>query len=171
MNQRNRKIATWIILLGMILLMTGCAPLDPDVNAGASSPVMEAVPDDNAASGESLAVDQGGHYTSREEVGLYLHLFGELPGNFITKKEAADRGWAASQGNLWEVADGMSIGGDRFGNREGRLPNKAGRQYYECDINYQGGHRGAERIVYSDDGLVYYTPDHYDSFEMLYGEE
>ena len=65
----------------------------------------------------------------------------------------------------------MSIGGDRFGNREGLLADKEGRQYYECDINYEGGFRGPERLVYSNDGLIYYTGDHYDSFELLYGEE
>ncbi|WP_276648398.1 ribonuclease domain-containing protein [Trichococcus flocculiformis] len=64
----------------------------------------------------------------------------------------------------------MSIGGDCFGNREGLLPKKSGRTYYEADIDYDGGYRGAERIVYSNDGLIFYTDDHYESFEQLYGE-
>ena len=62
----------------------------------------------------------------------------------------------------------MSIGGDKFGNREGLLPKEDGRQYYECDVNYQGGYRGAERIVFSNDGLIFYTDDHYNSFTQLY---
>lgn len=65
----------------------------------------------------------------------------------------------------------MSIGGDRFGNREGLLPTAKGRKYYECDIDFDGTYRGAKRIVYSNDGLIYYTEDHYESFELLYGEE
>jgi guanyl-specific ribonuclease Sa len=66
------------------------------------------------------------------------------------------------------VAPGMSIGGDTFGNREGILPKEKGRKYYECDVNYEGGYRGGERIVYSNDGLIFYTEDHYKSFEQLY---
>lgn len=102
---------------------------------------------------------------------LYIYIYNKLPKNYITKKEARDLGWEASKGNLWDVTDKKSIGGDKFGNREGKLPEKEGRQYYECDINYEGGHRGAERLVYSNDGLIYYTGDHYDSFELLYGDE
>lgn len=66
------------------------------------------------------------------------------------------------------ILPGMSIGGDRFGNREGLLPDAEGRKWYECDINFSGGFRGAERIVYSNDGLIYYTSDHYESFTQLY---
>jgi len=86
---------------------------------------------------------------------------------FSVKNKASDLGWKASEGNLWKVTDKMSIGGDKFGNFEELLPKKSGRQYYECDINYKGGSRGAERIVYSNDGLIFYTKDHYKSFEQL----
>ena len=121
-----------------------------------------------AAEPSQPAIDENGSYTSREEVALYLHTYGHLPDNFITKEEARALGWDASAGNLHKVAPGKSIGGDRFGNREGLLPSKSGRQYYECDIDYSGGTRGAKRIVFSDDGLVFYTGDHYASFEQLY---
>lgn len=116
-------------------------------------------------------VVEDGTYTSKEEVAAYLHLYGELPDNFITKKEAKALGWVSTERNLAEVAPGMSIGGDYFGNYEGLLPEEEDRDYYECDINSVDGNRGAERIVYSDDGLIYYTADHYASFELLYGEE
>lgn len=116
-------------------------------------------------------VVEDGTYTSKEEVAVYLYLYGELPDNFITKKEAKALGWVSTEQNLAEVAPGMSIGGDYFGNYEGLLPEDEDRDYYECDINSVDGRRGAERIVYSNDGLIYYTPDHYDSFELLYGEE
>ena len=115
-----------------------------------------------------LSVEEDGTYNSRDEVALYIHTYGKLPQNYITKREAEALGWSSTLGNLWEVAPGMSIGGSRFGNYEGLLPHKYGRHYYECDIDYNGGRRNAKRIVYSDDGLVFYTEDHYQTFEKLY---
>ena len=113
------------------------------------------------------AIDPYGSYTSKEDVALYIHLYGELPLNFMTKKQARDLGWEG--GSLEPVAPGMCIGGDWFGNYEGLLPED--REYTECDIDTLGkDSRGAKRIVFSDDGLIYYTEDHYESFELLYGE-
>jgi guanyl-specific ribonuclease Sa len=103
-------------------------------------------------------------------VAQYLALYGHLPQNFITKEEARKLGW--NGGSLEPYAPGKSIGGDRFGNREGLLPTAKGRQYYECDIDTMGADsRGGKRIVWSNDGLIYYTDDHYESFTLLYGEE
>jgi guanyl-specific ribonuclease Sa len=66
----------------------------------------------------------------------------------------------------------MCIGGNTFGNREGLLPSKKGRTYTECDIDTLGAKaRGIKRIVFSNDGLIYYTDDHYESFTLLYGDE
>lgn len=112
-------------------------------------------------------LDEGSSYTTAEDVALYLATYGHLPSNFITKSQAETLGWNASRGNLWDVAPGKSIGGDRFSNREGRLPTAKGRTYYECDIDYDGGYRGATRIIYSSDGLIYYTDDHYETFTLL----
>ncbi len=124
----------------------------------------------NDAQQEDPALAEDGSYTSKEDVALYLHLYGHLPGNFITKKQAEDLGW--SGGSLERYAPGKCIGGSKFGNYEGLLPEAKGRQYYECDIDTLGAKsRGAKRIVYSSDGLIYYTGDHYESFELLYGEE
>ena len=120
---------------------------------------------------DEIEVTEDGEYSSKEEVALYIHLFEHLPDNYITKNEAKELGWVSSKGNLWEVAPGKSIGGDTFGNREGLLPEKKGRKYYECDVDYEGGYRDEYRLIYSNDGLVYYTEDHYNSFELLYGEE
>lgn len=120
---------------------------------------------------EAAVIDEDGHYTSKEEVALYLYTYGKLPPNFITKKEAENLGWKKKDGEagqLHVVAPGMSIGGSSFGNYEGLLPEKKGRKYFECDINYVKGNRGAERLVYSNDGLIFYTGDHYESFEQLY---
>ena len=110
-------------------------------------------------------------YYSKDEVALYIHLYKHLPDNYISKNEAKKLGWVSSRGNLWDVAPGKCIGGDSFGNREGQLPEKKGRKYYECDVDYEGGYRGDDRLIYSSDGLVYYTGDHYNSFDLLYGEE
>lgn len=106
-------------------------------------------------------------YSDKEHVAAYLRAFGTLPGNYIKKAEAEALGWSSAKGNLWQVAPGKSIGGDRFGNYEGKLPAKRGRQYYECDVDYDGGFRGAKRIVFSSDGLIYYTQDHYATFEEI----
>lgn len=115
-----------------------------------------------------IEVKEAGNYTSKEEVALYLHLYGRLPSNYITARSAKERGWVPEQGTLDSCLPGLSIGGSAFGNYEGLLPEKRGRKYYECDIDYAGGYRNAKRIVYSDDGLIFYTEDHYQSFERLY---
>ncbi len=113
-------------------------------------------------------VSYGEAYTSPKDVALYLHEYGELPSNFITKSKAKALGWDASKGNLQKVAPGMSIGGDYFSNYEKALPTAKGRKWYECDVNYSGGYRGAERVLFSSDGLIYYTDDHYATFTQLY---
>lgn len=116
----------------------------------------------------SEVVSEDGSYTSKDEVALYLHLYHHLPSNYITKDEAKELGWISSKGNLWDVAPGKSIGGSRFGNYERQLPDAKNRHYYECDIDFDGQYRNASRIIYSDDGLVFYTEDHYETFEQLY---
>ncbi len=125
--------------------------------------------DAGSENGETAAPEEDGEYSAPEDVAAYLHAYGRLPGNFITKDQAKSLGWNSAAGNLWDVADGMSIGGDHYGNYEGGLPNAEGRKWRECDVNYTGGHRGAERILYSNDGLIYYTGDHYKTFTQLYG--
>ena len=114
-------------------------------------------------------IDEAGSYTSKADVSLYLHTYGHLPENFITKNEARALGW--SGGGLDDFDYGKCIGGDRFGNNEGLLPEANGRRYYECDIDtLHADSRGPKRIVFSNDGLIYYTEDHYESFDLLYGE-
>ena len=116
------------------------------------------------------SIDEDGSYTTKEDLALYIHTYGHLPGNFVTKEEARAAGWEG--GGLDEVLPGMCIGGDRFGNREGLLPEAEGRSWTECDVNtLHAKSRGAERIVFSNDGLIYYTGNHYESFEPLYSGE
>ena len=136
-----------------------------------SQDIISAIPETEAqpqAPPESeAAIDASGSYTNKEDVALYIHTYGCLPDNFITKDEARALGWEG--GGLEPYAPGMCIGGDRFGNYEGLLPED--RKYTECDIDTLGrSSRGAKRLVFSEDGLIYYTDDHYESFELLYGE-
>ena len=109
-------------------------------------------------------VEEDGWYSTIEEVAVYLTLYEKLPGNFISKYDVENLGWDNRKGNLDKVAPGCSIGGNRFGNYEGLLPEAKGRKYTECDINYDGGYRNGERIVFSNDGLIFYTSDHYQTF-------
>ncbi len=125
---------------------------------------------DSAKSSEAADAQkpkEDGIYSSKEDVALYLHTYGKLPKNYITKKEANALGW--SGGSLEGYAPGKCIGGSYFGNYEGKLPEKNGRKYYECDIDTLGAKkRGPKRLIYSNDGLIYYTGDHYETFELLY---
>lgn len=152
------------IVLLMLCLLTGCESQEflQEESSSDQSQVQQEM---------QVSVEESGEYTSKDEVAAYLNEFGHLPDNFITKKEAQALGWESKEGNLDEVAPGKSIGGDYFGNYEEVLPDAEGRTYHECDIDYEGGFRNAKRIVYSDDGLIYYTEDHYETFELLYGEE
>lgn len=135
----------------------------PDI----STPSEEAEPPEEVTSEVADLPDENGSYDDRDSVALYIYTYGKLPSNYITKAEAKALGW--SGGSLEVYAPGKCIGGSKFGNYEGLLPSADGRQYYECDIDTLGkDSRGAKRIVYSNDGLIYYTDDHYESFERLY---
>lgn len=114
------------------------------------------------------AIAKDGAYTAPDDVAAYLHQFGKLPGNYLTRDQAQAMGWSNKKNNLGDVAPGCSIGGDRFGNREGLLPEAKDRLWYECDVNVTNGKRSDERVVWSNDGLIYYTPDSHKSFIQLY---
>ncbi len=118
---------------------------------------------------QNMVLPEDGSFYSKDDVALYIHTYGKLPKNFIKKSEWEKLG---TDSNPYNQSDGLVIGGDRFYNREGLLPKKSGRSYTECDIDtLNKKSRGAKRIVFSNDGLIYYTADHYESFELLYGEE
>lgn len=172
---KKHLFCTFISIFLLLGLCAGCSQVAGQ-NRESQSDVWENVQDGlwNSGTEQSnpqVTVEKNGEYTSKEEVAAYLYQFGELPDNYITKKEARKLGWISEEGNLYKVAPGKSIGGDYFGNYEGILPEKEGREYHECDIDTDGHYRGAKRIVYSDDDLIYYTEDHYESFTLLYGEE
>ncbi|MDO5047660.1 MAG: ribonuclease domain-containing protein [Anaerococcus sp.] len=136
----KRKI--FYLLTTFILILTGCI----------------------GANNEENILDEDKAYYSLEDVSAYLSYYEKLPNNYLTKEQALDLGWEPSLGNLWEVTDKAVIGGDYFGNYEGNLPDAS---YKEADVNYDGGRRGSERIVYDDDFNIYYTKDHYETFERI----
>lgn len=183
-----------ILLSATLIFCCGCGQIMDDVlsdvvEAAASelAPVIESYADDaqdvlpqtddDETSSSTVSSDvysdeisEDGTYSSKDDVALYIFTFGHLPANFITKKDAKSLGWEG--GSLEPYAPGKCIGGDHFGNYEGILPEADGRSYTECDIDTLGANsRGAKRIVFSNDGLIYYTDDHYESFTLLYGEE
>ena len=164
----KKKLTPILALLLVALSVFFGAPQETQVAENITEKVITAEPLlDVLAPVTEAAIDFYGSYTTKEDVALYIHTYGDLPLNFMTKKQAKDLGWTG--GSLEPVAPGMCIGGDWFGNYEGLLPED--REYTECDIDTLGtDSRGAKRIVFSDDGLIYYTEDHYESFELLYGE-
>nr|WP_224753190.1 ribonuclease domain-containing protein [Paenibacillus terricola] len=158
MKQIGRKSCSFLSAMIVILaiMLTGCGNLDEGPSSAANPS-----PSTSFAEGQKQAQPP---LISFKEVSDHIRKHQRLPDNFITKKEAEQLGWVPAQGNLDKVAPGKSIGGDRFGNREGLLPKAKNRTWYEADINYKKGPRGADRILYSNDGLIYMTTDHYKSF-------
>lgn len=154
-------------LLLCLSLLSACTHGDSGPQQGSPTPAVTQ-PTQGGKPTQGPTVDENGSYTSKEDVALYLHTYGHLPGNFISKTKAKRAGWVASEGNLDQVCPGKSIGGGRYQNDEGALPDAKGRTWSECDIGYSGGRRGPERMIFSNDGLIYYTPDHYRHFERLY---
>lgn len=185
LKQANRKkgrlhrLTALFLIIMLMIFAAGCgkqAAPDPGQQTDIQTTVVSAENEISDPSGQDTEAeepedlsedvpDENGSYTSKEDVALYLHTYGKLPPNFITKKEAQKLGWQG--GSLEKYAPGKCIGGDRFGNYEGILPDEG--SYHECDIDTLGASgRGAKRIVYSDDGQIYYTEDHYETFEQLY---
>ena len=186
----GRIIALFMVICAMTLsLMTGCVKRKSPVRTNgttasvtettvpvttkASETTKETSEETASASAEKTEqkaqIDENGTYDSAKDVALYIHTYNKLPPNYITKKEAKALGW--NGGSLEDYAPGKCIGGDRYGNYEGLLPEKKGRHYTECDIGTLGkSSRGAKRIVFSNDGLIYYTKDHYKTFTLMYGE-
>ena len=173
------KLKKWLPLLTLALVLVWYVLPGGAVSAPQSAPTSrpaDALSLVTPAQGSSAApadgqettkIDEDGVYTSKEDVALYVHTYGRLPSNFVTKKEAEAAGWQG--GPLDKVLPGKCIGGDYFGNYEGQLPRAKGRKWTECDLNTLGASkRGPERLIFSNDGLIYYTPDHYETFELLY---
>ena len=132
-----------------------------------NSPETKNVAGGNTETKAKVDVVKGKAYTDKDHVAAYIHVYKTLPPNYITKGQASKLGWK-TQGSLDKVAPGKSIGGDRFNNYEKVLPDKQGRIWKECDIDYVRGNRNAKRICYSNDGLIYYSSSHYRDFVRMY---
>jgi len=165
-----KKLLALLLVTALALgLMAGCTMQDKAPKGQETSSVITADGASQSPADQKDTLDKNGVYTSKEDVALYIHTYQALPPNFITKQQAQSLGWKG--GSLEPYAPGKCIGGSKFGNYEGLLPSKKGRTYTECDIDTLGADdRGSKRIVFSSDGLIYYTEDHYVTFTLLYGE-
>ena len=147
-----------LIIIFLLFFTTGCEAILPN-NIEVENDIVE----EKDSSSLEQGILEGENYYDVEEVAEYIHLYKKLPPNYITKSEANKIGWSVKNRKK------LVIGGDEFGNREGLLPDKEGRQYYEADISAgYTTHRGPLRLVYSNDGLIFYTEDHYESYLQLY---
>ena len=164
MKKISRLLPVLILLLVLVYLFPGIGTAVPATGTQTAQTAQTETADTDTE------LPEDGSYTSKEDVRDYYILYGHLPNNFVTKAEAREAGWTG--GSLENYLPGKCIGGDNFGNFEGLLPKAKGRKWIECDINTLGKKsRGAERMIFSNDGLIYYTSDHYESFELLYGQE
>ncbi len=95
---------------------------------------------------------------------IYLMYLKRLPENYVTQDEAKQYGWKNVKANLHEVLPGKLIAGDIYSNKNGKLPKALGRIWREADINYTIGYRNRQRLLYSNDSLIFVTYDHYHTF-------
>ena len=169
MSRRNRIFRLFVLLLAAMLLLSSCtanALESAKRKKNTAAPQVTAVPETPTAVPEPTATP--GPLEEAQRIADYFFEYGELPENFITKKQAQALGWDNMVNYVSDVAPGKSIGGDYFGNYEQLLPVVKGRKYYEADCFYRGGKRNAYRIIYSTDGHVWYTEDHYNTFIELF---
>lgn len=170
MNKKKLISIAVLLIIAILASVLGINETTPDGTTPSTdaSTITTTLPTETTQ--PELYIDPNGTYNSKEDVALYIHLHGCLPRNYVTKSYAKDT-LDCSPSRVEDYWPDGAIGGDTFGNREGRLPSAPGRTWTECDINTWGKYsRGAERIVFSNDGLVYYTADHYETFELLYGD-
>lgn len=154
----TKKVEKISLALSLCLAILLCACSIPGGSAGQG-------PEVASQQVQVGAVQEDHAYIDAPSVAAYLRAYDHLPNNYLTKRQARDKGWVPEKGNLRDLGPMAIIGGDRFGNREKQLPDREGLRYKECDVNYNGGPRGPERLVYDNEGNIYYTQDHYRHFE------
>lgn len=165
----KKILALCLAIFFSVSIMAGCGNNNKDNQVKQETKISteQQASFNNQGNDKKISISESGTYTDKEHVAAYINEFAKLPSNYITKQEAKRLGWK-SKGSLDKVAPGKSIGGDRYGNYEGKLPKAKGRMWKECDIDYVRGNRNGKRIVFSNDGMIYYTQDHYNSFNRLY---
>ena len=173
LTRKSAKITyeskTWVIWRAIVTLTTCeyCASMNGHILAKADSRIAGIPVHLNCRCYvEAVTAIVAGTATSdgTNGVDLFVATYGKLPDNYLGKKNAQKMGWDPKQGNLAEILPGMLIGGDRYKNRDGRLPDAPGRVWYEADFDYTGGYRNDCRLLYSNDGLIFVTYDHYLTF-------
>ena len=161
--RRNKFLAVIVILLAAVMLLSGCtanaAGKNKNRNRNTATPAVTETPEATATPGPM---------DGAQELVDYIDEHGTLPENFIRKKEAEARGWKTTYRNVGDIGEGITIGGDYFGNYEEKLPVVKGRKYYEADCFYQGGPRNEYRLIFSNDGHYWFTGDHYNTFVELF---
>lgn len=167
MNKNSAKLALFFII-GMLSAFLVMYLIDNYriENRNQDSEIAEnTIGKDEKANREEISLEEHSiqNLTNEVKVINYVKSNHELPDYYITKSEARKQGWVPSEGNLCDVLPGKAIGGDKFSNREKTLPS--GKQYFEADVNYNCGNRNADRIVFTKEGEVYLTKNHYKSFQ------
>ena len=165
--KKTRKLGLWLLVL-MLLVAVFSSGANVAAKSKKNKSTTQKTQSVNAPGkeAEDKLPEYGEYYYDLVNVVLYLETYDELPDNYITKKEARDLGWEG--GSVEKYLEGAAIGGDTFGNREGQLPEAKGRKYTECDIDTNGyNSRGSRRLVFSNDGLYFYTSDHYENFSEV----
>ena len=91
---------------------------------------------------------------------------GKLPEYYIEEDEIRTLGWRPGR---WpsNFAPGKMIKKGIYSNRNNHLPDEIGRVWYEADINYMQGKRNSQRVVWSNDGLIFVSYDHYKTFHEI----
>lgn len=166
MNSKTRSL--FFICLGLLFGMSAMYIYNhfiadkKDSNSVKTENISYNNTDNKNSADDSLgqSIDQ---LTAEKTVISYVKQNHQLPDYYITKNEARRQGWNPSKGNLCDVLPGKAIGGDKFNNREGSLPK--GEKYFEADVNYNCKNRNADRIIFTKNGDVYLTKNHYKSFE------
>ena len=160
------RLSAAVLLVVMACFCVGCGSTGDGTGSDQTDDDQTRTQTQEEQSDAGQVIDEHGTYDSKDDVALYLYTYGHLPDNYMTKKEARELGWDG--GSVERYAPGMCIGGDYYGNYEGNLPDG---DYHECDIDTLGENsRGPKRIVYDDED-IYYTDDHYNTFEQLYDKD
>ena len=93
----------------------------------------------------------------------WIKQFDELPEYYITEAELLKLGWRRGKSPA-KYAPGKMATMGIYLNGNKHLPTAPGRIWYEADINYYSGKRNRHRLLWSNDGLIFVTYDHYETF-------
>jgi len=155
----TQNIIKYLLLLVIAFILSCVDEVEGGFNSSSSQSILE-------------AISETGKYTAKDSVAAYIYLFHKLPSNYVNKatgqtlyENKTGNEFSKWNFNPW-TSLGVMIGGDIYNNNEGLLPS--GNSYRECDVDYHDSSRGTKRLIYTLNGLVYYTANHYESFAKVY---